>query len=47
MLLEKHLLEKNMALVCYNVALKEYLSSVIGDLNLKNIQVFYFDKWAY
>ena len=24
--------EKNMALVCYNVALKEYLSSVIGDL---------------
>ena len=39
--------EKNMALVCYNVALKEYLSSVIGDLNLKNIQVFSFDKWAY
>ena len=39
--------EKNMALVCYNLALKEYLSSVIGDLNLKNIQVFSFDKWAY
>lgn len=39
--------EENMALVCYNVALKEYLSSVIGDLNLKNIQVFSFDKWAY
>ncbi|MBU5316520.1 UvrD-helicase domain-containing protein [Clostridium bornimense] len=39
--------EENMALVCFNVALKEYLSSVIGDLNLKNIKVFSFDKWAY
>lgn len=39
--------EKNMALVCYNVALKEYLSKVIEDLNLNNIQVFSFDKWAY
>lgn len=39
--------EKNMALVCFNVALKEYLNNVIGDLNLSNIQVFSYDKWAY
>ena len=39
--------EKNMALVCYNVALKEYLNNVIADLNLNNIQVFSYDKWAY
>lgn len=36
-----------MALVCYNVALKEYLSNVIMDLNLSNISIFSFDKWAY
>lgn len=39
--------EENMALVCYNVALKEYLSNVIMDLNLSNISIFSFDKWAY
>jgi len=39
--------EENMALVCYNVALKEYLTNVITDLNLSNISIFSFDKWAY
>lgn len=39
--------EENMALVCYNVALKEYLTNVISDLNLSNISIFSFDKWAY
>ena len=39
--------EENMALMCYNVALKEYLSTVIGDLNLNKVHVYSFDKWAY
>ena len=39
--------EENMALICFNVALKEYLTNVIEDLNLSNISIFSFDKWAY
>lgn len=39
--------EENIALICYNVALKEYLTNVIADLNLSNISIFSFDKWAY
>lgn len=39
--------EENMALMCYNVALKEYLNNVIGDLNLSKVHAYSFDKWAY
>lgn len=39
--------ENNMAVFCYNVALKEYLKNLIKELNLNYIKVFSYDKWCY
>lgn len=37
--------EDNIAVFCYNVALKKYLRTIIGELNISKVQIYSFDEW--
>lgn len=39
--------QQSIAVFCYNVALKKYLSNMLVELNIPRVQVFSIDEWIY
>lgn len=39
--------QENIAVFCFNVALKQYLSNMLAELNIPSVQVFSIDEWYY